>query len=84
MLHHDEYVVLLFEDSYESASIFPAYGTWREAKFFFASRHSLGTPLLLRVITYVDVTMLMRIPRASSRGYLQPCIFLIIIECGSA
>lgn len=80
MLRH-ECIVLLFEDSYESVSIFPAYGTWR---IFFASRHSLGTPLLLRAITYVDVTMLMRIPRASSRGYLQPRIFPIIIECGSA
>jgi len=38
-------------------------------------RLSLGTPLLLRAITYVDVTMLMKIPRASSYGYLQPCIF---------
>lgn len=40
----------------------------------------LGTPLLLSAITYIGVTMLMRIPRASSHGYLQPRIFPITLN----
>lgn len=59
------------------ASLLPPLPRGTRRDFSPASRHSAETPLLLSAITYVGVVMLMRIPRANNRGYLQPRIFPI-------